>query len=137
MSYRRLCFVLVALLLSACGQTISISPPKAGTLPTAELAPQAHTVAPPTPNHQLIDTAILDDLAATPQPTSPIARLSSATAQPTPQARLHHEPTRLVIDDIALDQPLLAVGLDGERAPVVPKHEAGWFTQSAAPGQGE
>src|SRR5438552_17715155 len=58
MSYRRLCIVLVALLLSACGQAISVSPPKAIAIPTAAIAHQAGNVTPPTPNHRLIDTAI-------------------------------------------------------------------------------
>ncbi len=137
MAYRWLCFVLVALLLSACGQAISVSPPKAIALPTAAVAHQTGNVAVPTPNYRLIDTAILDDLAATPQPTVRIPALPIATAQPTPLAKPHHEPTRLVIDDIALDQPLIPVGLDADSAPIVPKHDAGWFTESATPGQGE
>jgi sortase (surface protein transpeptidase) len=137
MSYRRLCLVLFTLLLSACGQAISVSPPNAATLPTARVAPQATTAALPTPNHQLIDTAILDDLAATPQPTARNATLPSPTAPPAPQSKTHHEPIRLVIDDIALDQTLLPVGLDADNAPIVLKHDAGWFTESAAPGQGE
>src|SRR4051795_6570779 len=131
MSYCRLCFVLVALLLSACGQAISISPPKATAIPTAVIAHQFGNVMPPTPNHQLIDKAILDDLAATPQPAARIAAQPIATAQPTPRAQPHHEPIRLVIDDIALDQPLIPVGLDADSAPIVPKHTAGWFMQSA------
>ena len=137
MSYRRLCFVLVALLLSACGQAITVSPTKAVALPTAAVARQTVNIALPTPNHQLIDTAILDDLAVTPQPTARIPALPIATAQSTPQAKPHHEPTRLVIDDIALDQPLIPVGLATDTTPIVPKHDAGWFTQSAMPGQGE
>jgi LPXTG-site transpeptidase (sortase) family protein len=115
MSYRRLCVVLIALLLSACGQAIAITPPKPIALPTAAVTHQAGNSALPTPNHELIDTAILADMTAKP----------------------HHEPTRLVIDDIGLDQPLLPVGLDADSAPIVPKHDAGWFTESAAPGQGE
>jgi len=137
MSYRRLCVVLIALLLSACGQAIAITPPKPIALPTAAVTLQAGNSALPTPNHELIDTAILDDLAATPQPTARIPALPIATAQAVPTAKPHHEPTRLVIDDIGLDQPLLPVGLDADSAPIVPKHDAGWFTESAAPGQGE
>jgi sortase (surface protein transpeptidase) len=137
MSYRRICFVLVALLLSACGQAISVSPPQAVAIPTAAVGRQAGNMALPTPNRLLIDTAILDDLAATLQPTARIPALPLATAQPAPSPKPHHEPTRLVIDDIALDQPLIPVGLDADTTPIVPKHDAGWFTQSARPGQGE
>jgi sortase (surface protein transpeptidase) len=114
-----------------------VVPPKPVVLPTAAIARQAAKVEQPTPNHQLIDTAILDDLADTSQPTPRIPAQPIATAQPTPQAKPHHEPTRLVIDDIAFDRPLIPVGLDADTTPIVPKHDAGWFTQSAMPGQGE
>jgi sortase (surface protein transpeptidase) len=66
----------------------------------------------------------------------PTATLPIPTLAPTAQAQPHREPTRLVIDDIALDQPLVPVGLD-DTTPIVPKHDAGWFTQSATPGQGD
>ena len=118
MLYRWLCFVLVAFMLSACGQAISVSLPQAITLPTAAVAHRQNIVALPTPNHQLVDTAILDDLVATPQPTAAIPTQPIATTQPTPEAKLHHEPTRLVIDDIALDLPLVPVGLDANSAPI-------------------
>src|SRR5947207_150263 len=85
MPYRRLCLLLAALVLSACGQTIATIPAKPVALPTAVVR-KAATVALPTPNHQLIDTAILDDLAATAQPTARIPAQPTATAQPTPQA---------------------------------------------------
>jgi sortase (surface protein transpeptidase) len=97
---------------------------------------QADNAERPTPNHELIDTAILDDLADMPQATRIPAQPITIT-QPTPQAKPHHEPTRLVIDDIAFDRPLIPVGLDADSAPIVPKHDAGWFIESAAPGQGE
>jgi LPXTG-site transpeptidase (sortase) family protein len=135
--YHRLWFVFVAFSLSACGQAIGAAAPIAVALPTAAVAHQSTSVAPPTPNHQLIDTAILDDLAETPQPTGRIAAVPTATTGSAPQAKPYHEPTRLVIDDIALDRQLIPVGLDADTAPIVPKHDAGWFTQSAAPGQGE
>ncbi|NTU85700.1 MAG: class F sortase, partial [Chloroflexales bacterium] len=47
------------------------------------------------------------------------------------------EPVRLVIPAIDLDRPLLSVGLDKRRVPIVPKHDVGWYNLSARPGQGE
>jgi LPXTG-site transpeptidase (sortase) family protein len=47
------------------------------------------------------------------------------------------EPVRLVIPAIDLDRPLIPVGLDANRVPVVPKHDVGWYNLSAGPGQGE
>jgi sortase (surface protein transpeptidase) len=137
MLYRRVYLMLLALLLSACGQAISIAPPKTATFPTVPATRQADNAEQPTPNHELIDTAILDDLADMSQPTTRIPAQPITTTQPTPQAKPHHEPTRLVIDDIAFDRLLIPVGLDADSAPIVPKHDAGWFTESAAPGQGE
>jgi sortase (surface protein transpeptidase) len=137
MLYRRLYFVFAALLLCACGQAISVAPPEAVALPTAVVARQANRAEIPTPNHQLIDTAILDELADTSQPAARIPTQPIATAQPTSQAKADHEPTRLVIDDIAFDRPLVPVGLDTDSAPIVPKHDSAWFTDSATPGQGE
>jgi sortase (surface protein transpeptidase) len=137
MLYRRLCFVLFALLLSACGQAIGVTRPEAATLPTAVVVRQANRAELPTPNRQLIDTAILDDLADTSQPAARIPTHPIATALPTAQAKAYLEPTRLVIDDIAFDRPLIPVGLDADSTPIVPRHDAGWFTDSATPGQGE
>ncbi|HJZ48773.1 MAG TPA: class F sortase [Roseiflexaceae bacterium] len=136
MSFRRLCLALAALLLSACGQAISAPPTQTLALPTAAVARQP-AIALPTPNHQLIDTPILDDLSATAQPSTPTPPAPTATAQPAHQAAPNREATRVVIDDIALDQPLVPVGLDDDTTPIVPKHNVGWFTYSAAPGQGE
>jgi hypothetical protein len=136
MFYRQLCFFLAALLLSACGRTIAVAPPNPLVLPTAAVAQHAVTVVLPTPNHQLIDRPILDDLAATSQPASAPQAVPTAIPGPTKQATPYREPARLVIDDIALDRPLLPVGLD-DAIPIVPKHDPGWFTQSAMPGQGE
>jgi LPXTG-site transpeptidase (sortase) family protein len=43
---------------------------------------------------------------------------------------------RIVIPDLDMDQPLIAVGLDATTVPIVPKHDAGWYERSAMPGQG-
>jgi LPXTG-site transpeptidase (sortase) family protein len=135
MLYRRLSFILVGLLLSACGSSLAQTPPVLSVFPTAAVLRQAANALPPTPNHALIDTPILDDLSATPRPAPTVPATTTTVAQPTPQPS--REPARLVIDDIALDRPLVPVGLDDDTQPIVPKHEAGWYTQSARPGQGE
>ena len=67
--------------------------------------------------------------------------LSPQTAPPTPDAAQGAtvnaaHPARLIIPAISLDTPTIAVGLDAERVPIVPKHDVGWFTYSAVPGQG-
>lgn len=54
---------------------------------------------------------------------------------PTPQAP--NQPVRLVIPAIELDRPLVSVGLDRNRIPIVPKHDAAWYNLSARPGEGE
>ncbi len=46
-------------------------------------------------------------------------------------------PVRLRIPAIKLDEPLVSVGLDKERRPIVPKHNVGWYQWSARPGEGE
>jgi sortase (surface protein transpeptidase) len=61
----------------------------------------------------------------------------------TPRAAAAPEPvrasaaTRLVIDSIGLDYRTVAVGTDASGNPIVPDHDLGWFTGSAAPGNGE
>jgi len=67
--------------------------------------------------------------------------LSPQTAPPTPDtaqaAPLNAaHPARIIIPAINLDTPTIAVGLDADRVPIVPKHDVGWFTYSAVPGQG-
>jgi hypothetical protein len=46
-------------------------------------------------------------------------------------------PTRLVINSIGLDYRTVAVGMDGRGELIVPDHDVGWYTSSAAPGQGD
>jgi LPXTG-site transpeptidase (sortase) family protein len=45
-------------------------------------------------------------------------------------------PERLVIPAINVDLQPVPVGLDEQRLPLVPRHDVGWFTGSAQPGQG-
>jgi LPXTG-site transpeptidase (sortase) family protein len=47
------------------------------------------------------------------------------------------DPVRIVIPAIDLDRPLLSVGLDKRRVPIVPKHDIGWYNLSATPARGE
>jgi LPXTG-site transpeptidase (sortase) family protein len=46
-------------------------------------------------------------------------------------------PVQLRIPTIGLDLPPVPVGLDANNMPIVPKHDVGWYTLSAMPGQGE
>jgi LPXTG-site transpeptidase (sortase) family protein len=64
------------------------------------------------------------------------AGASIAVAAPAAQAR-NAEPVRLQIERIGLDLPLVPVGLDENHTPVVPKHDAAWYTRSARPGEHE
>ncbi|MCG8353403.1 MAG: class F sortase [Chloroflexales bacterium] len=75
----------------------------------------------------------------TQSPTQLPTTVPTATAEPTPTAIPIpiSDPVRIIIEDIALDQPLVSVGLDENRAPVVPNHNVGWYNLSARPGQGE
>jgi hypothetical protein len=142
---------LAALLLAACGGPLLSQPAQVqfasnsissreGALPTAAIAarlPQP-TPAPrplPTANPAVIDQPILDDLMATAQALAPTATALPAAAPPP--AKAWGTPSRIVIDDIALDRALVPVGLDEEARPIVPKFDAAWFSGSAAPGQGD
>jgi sortase (surface protein transpeptidase) len=87
----------------------------------------------------LNDTPILEDqgiptpTAARVRPTAIAARL----APPAPESVAYKPPVRIVIPTIDMDQALVAVGLDTAGIPIVPKHEAAWYSGSAAPSQGE
>ena len=67
----------------------------------------------------------------TPRASSPTPRA------PSPTPRASSQPVRLVIPAIELDHPLVSVGLDRNRIPIVPKHDAAWYNLSAKPGEGE
>jgi LPXTG-site transpeptidase (sortase) family protein len=53
-----------------------------------------------------------------------------AQVQPAP-------PVRIVIPAIKLNYKPVAVGLDNQNRPIVPKHDVGWYKHSAMPGQGD
>ena len=136
----RLLLLLAGLLLCACaGPLARQSPPRlSADLPTAVVArPTNAAELLPTANPAVIDKPILDDLAATARAAAPTPTVATPTP-PTPRVSVQlRPPARIVIGAIALDRPLLAVGLDQESTPIVPKHDAGWFTGSAVPGQGD
>ena len=74
----------------------------------------------------------------TPRVPSPTPRVPSPTPRvPSPTPRVPSQPVRLVIPAIELDRPLVSVGLDRNRIPIVPKHDAAWYNLSAKPGGGE
>ncbi len=47
------------------------------------------------------------------------------------------QPVRIVIPAIGLDGTIVPAGLDSAGAPAVPKHNVGWYSLSAAPGEGD
>lgn len=53
-----------------------------------------------------------------------------------PALSLSH-PVWISIPAIEMNRPVLLSGLDEQGAPVVPKHDVGWYGLSAAPGEGE
>ena len=101
-------------------------------LPTA--APTASATAAPTVSpiaaEPIGETSNLGQLALSPRNAPPMP----AAGVPAPATA--SEPVRIMIPDINLDLETLAVGLDPQQVPIVPKHEPGWFTSSAVPGQG-
>ena len=102
-----------------------------GAARPAAVAPTALASATPLP-------ATATSLPATASPPPATASPAPATASPAPATRrASGPPVRLVIPAINLDRDLVAVGLDRNRVPIVPKHDIGWYNLSAGPGQGE
>jgi sortase (surface protein transpeptidase) len=66
-----------------------------------------------------------------------LGRELAPTATAPPAAVKASVPTRLVIDSIGLDYRVVGAGLDSSALPIVPDHDIGWYTDSAAPGQGD
>jgi LysM repeat protein len=64
---------------------------------------------------------------------------TTAPAEPGPAPATVPIPAgmRLTIPAIGLDTAPVPVGHDRANRPVVPKHDVGWYTHSAMPGQGE
>lgn len=121
-----LCLTLTAL--GACGTPTNTAVnatqppvPTAGSLPTAENLP---TLAP----HA---EAVLEE--PTQMPTTAALPAEAPTSAPA----VKHSVQRVVIEEIKLDETTVPVGLDENRVPIVPKHEVGWYTLSAGPGDNE
>lgn len=108
------------------------SAPSATLRPTSEPAATATPIALPSIEAEARSTATSEELAAAAGPRAPTAAPTARVARAMPG-----EPVRLVIESIGLDRPLISVGLDQNRVPVVPQHDVGWYNLSARPGEGE
>ncbi len=111
--------------------TPSAVPPTPTALPsptapaTATAAPTATATPPPTPT-----------MTATAPPTVAPTEVPPEPPTSTPVPVRASPPVRLIIPAIGLNLKPISVGLDRQRIPIVPKHDAGWFNGSAMPGQG-
>ncbi len=115
------------------------APPLVATdgAPTADAPPAQASVVPAPPLVTTDGVPTADAPPATAQGASASPPVS-ATATPLPAPRaVSGAFMRLVIEVIGLDLPVVAVGLDAQRYPIVPRHDVGWYTLSAQPGQGE
>jgi sortase (surface protein transpeptidase) len=140
----------LAFALTACGTTArptaeQLTPqplPTAGIVP-ASAAPSPVADAPAfraAPEPQLaataallIDTPVLEATAVPPTATVEQAA-EQAIERAAPRERAV---TRIAIEAIALDRAPMAVGVDSQGVPFVPKHDVAWFRGSAVPGEGE
>jgi len=114
--------------------TRTVRPPTATARPTDEPAASPSATAEPTlavPT-AAVPTADPTALAGADGPLAPTPAPTAAGAEAAGD-----EPARIVVDTIGMDRPLIAVGLDERRVPVVPNHDVGWYLYSASPGQGE
>ena len=66
-----------------------------------------------------------------------LGRELAPTAAAPPPPTQASTPARLVIDSIGLDYRTVAVGMNNRGELVVPDHDVGWYSASAAPGQGD
>lgn len=132
MRHTRLTVILAALLIGACGapEPAAIPPLPTSAAPPATSVAAAPTASPVPPS----PTSAAPTAVPTAVPSVPPTAVPEPTATPQPPSS---RPVRLVIDDIALDRPLVSVGLDENRVPIVPNHDAAWYNLSAMPGQGE
>jgi LPXTG-site transpeptidase (sortase) family protein len=121
-------------LAEAIGILDDVAPPAEPTpQPTASPTP-APTITPTTrpEREQRINRAV---------PTVELAALEPQTAPPTPAPSPSPQPelsppSRLIIPAVGLDLVPIPVGVDANRIAIVPRHDAGWYTSSARPGEG-
>lgn len=139
--------MMICLLLAGCGvpsldgaASLVLEPTPVSThTPTPE---PTHTPTPePTPEPtEVVETPVaaedlVDEVVDTPELSENVAPPTLETT-PTPSPE-ELRPVRLVVPSIQMDMPLIAVGLDANRIPIVPKHDVGWYEYSAMPGQGD
>lgn len=132
----RLLMVLLLIWLGGCARV----PQGATTAPTPSATPAAPAAPTPpaaTPQLRASSVALNDQpLLEARQPGAP-APVPTPTIEPGAALGAIASPARLVIEAIGLDQSIQPVGLDGERMPIVPNHNVGWYQYSASPGSGE
>jgi LPXTG-site transpeptidase (sortase) family protein len=141
----------LAFALTACGTTAQPTAEQLAPqlLPTAEIIPVPAAPSPvadapafrAAPEPQLaataallIDTPVLEATAL--PPTATVEQAAEPAAAPT-AGPVERVITRIAIEAIALDRSPMAVGVDSEGVPFVPKHDVAWFRGSAVPGEGE
>jgi len=151
--YASLIVLLAALLISGCGnqQQASNAPTAAapagaagtevpalldGSVPEPSPTPGGESATsgalPATATAQLILPPATEAPTQAAPPTPTESKPAAAASQPATS-----RPVRLVVRAIGVDQPIVSVGLDQNRVPIVPRHNVGWYNLSAEPGQGE
>lgn len=107
-------------------------------------APALPSPIPPSPSATATTSALVatTEIPATAQvemPPTPVAQAiigEPAEAQ-APAPLVDRRPVHIRIETIGLDRELVPVGLTLNNVPVVPDHDAAWYTLSATPGGGE
>jgi sortase (surface protein transpeptidase) len=120
---------------------IDVPATAATTAPTSTSTPTSTPTPAPTAAPSVVPATPTVDVASEVANDLPELVLSTENAPPTPavgsaEPARASTPTRIIIPEIDLDLETVAVGVDPRGVPIVPKHEPGWFTGSAAPGQG-
>jgi LPXTG-site transpeptidase (sortase) family protein len=159
--------LVLTLLMAACGTSTAVRAPEVAVVePTAEPTTEPTAVPTAAPTATLIPT-VEPTAEPTTEPTpEPVVEapaeaaavevapeIVAADVNDTPELAAYEEPVtqvayteanlppsqpvRLQIPAIKLDYRPVAVGLDANRVPIVPRHDVGWYSLSAMPGQGE
>jgi LPXTG-site transpeptidase (sortase) family protein len=150
-------FMMCVLVLSGCGSPNPQSANEAVQLSQASTDIVPSTTTPTSPQPSATATATLipsptATLTATPTVTPSPTPEPSPTETATPEADLAarfskpvdnfpvgtgNQPLYLQISAIDLYTPVVSVGLDANRVPIVPDHDVAWYNLSAEPGQGD